>query len=76
VSVVAAGGLLPRGCIKPATVVIKNAQGAGGSLLVECITHPAHGPVSNTAMPEKDSEMDKVLGAAAIKGSPVIIFDT
>ena len=68
-------GLLPRGALRPAFILNKNAEGAGASTLARCIVSPYYGQTHVTALPDEDAEVRKLLLSQLRAGQPYLIFD-
>lgn len=67
--------LIPSGCVVPGFINTANAPGAGKTMLVFCAIVPVYGVPDIESIPEKDSELQKVLLAGVISGSNYLFFD-
>jgi hypothetical protein len=67
--------LLKRPAIRPNFLVSANSEGAGKTLLwkIPIIALQGRAPAGTT--PEDEDEMRKLIGAAALSGSPVLLLD-
>ena len=67
--------LLPEGALRPCFIVAKNAEGAGATTLVRCMTAPVLGEISFNARPSSDDEMRKLITSIVVAASLSLVFD-
>jgi hypothetical protein len=67
--------LVPRSELRPGVTVIKNAEGAGGTILVTCVILPLLGYMPTSAKPTKEEEMHKTITSTVREGRTVMVLD-
>jgi hypothetical protein len=67
--------LLPRQCIRPNFLVSANSEGSGKTLLCKIPIIALLGYAPAGTVTEDEDEMRKLIGAAALSGSPILFLD-
>jgi hypothetical protein len=67
--------LMPRGSLRPAFVITKNAEGSGASTLADCIVWALLGSAPKLTLPEADAETGKIILTVLRDARVSIIFD-
>ncbi len=70
-----AAQLLPKGSLRPAFIITKNAEGAGASTLAACTTSPFVGSMATSSWPDSNEEVRKVLTTAVMEAKTALVFD-
>ena len=70
-----AGGLLPKGALRPCFIFLANAEGAGKSLLMKVCTVPTLGYAPTGSMPKDEDEMRKRIATTVMEARPVLTLD-
>ena len=67
--------LFPENVIRPNFCALANSEGAGKTLILKIAIIPMLGKAPAGTAPKDEDEMRKMIGAAALSGSPVFFLD-